>query len=257
MPAKSGKRVKALDNAMDIVDAITRLQGAGVTELSEEVGISKSAVYKHLSTLERRGYVVRTIDQKYDLGLPWLTYGGYARNRALPIQRIQTVVRELATETGELVLFSTLVNNSSMPLYHARGEHAVTTDSYAGVELPLHCTATGKAILAAMGDRANPVLDQIDLDRCTDNTHTTRSELDGDLDRIREHGYSLEDEERIDGMRGVGAAITNEKTGEVLGAIALTGPTHRVNGEWFRESIPNLLANQAREIELNITYETR
>ena len=121
MPAESEKRVKALENALDIVDAIQQRHGAGVTELADEVGISKSAVYKHLSTLERRGLVVKTDDRRYDLGLPWLTYGGYARNHLLPLQRIQTVVRELATETGELILFSTLVNNSSMPLYHARG----------------------------------------------------------------------------------------------------------------------------------------
>lgn len=257
MPAESGKRVKALENALDIVDAIARRHGAGVTEIADEVGISKSAVYKHLTTLERRGYVVQTDDRKYDLGLPWLTYGGYARNRSLPIQRIQTVVPELATKTGELVLFSTLVNDASVPLYHARGEHAVTTDSYAGVELPLHCTATGKAILAVMGDRADPILDAITLDACTENSLTTRSELEADLERIRERGFSLDDEERIEGMRGIGAAIANETTGEVLGAIALTGPSHRVGGERFYETIPELVANRAREIEINVTYEGR
>lgn len=257
MQDESGKRVKSLENALDIVDAITRLRGAGVTELAREVDISKSAIYKHLSTLERRGYVVRIDEKKYDLGLPWLTYGGYARNRMVPLHRIQGVLRELANETGELILFSALVNDASMPLYHARGEHAVTTDSFAGVQLPLHCTATGKAILAVLGDRADPVLDRIELEAYTENTLTDRAELEADLERTREQGYSLEDEERIEGMRGVGAAITNEMTGEVLGAIALTGPSHRVDDERFEESLPLLVANQAREIEINVTFEGR
>lgn len=256
MPSESGTRVKALDNALDILDAITELHGAGVTELAEEVDITKSAIYKHLATLEERGYVVRTADNKYDLGLPWLKYGGYARNRRVPIQRIQTAVRELANETGELVIFSTLSGNASMPLYHARGEHAVTTDSYAGVKLPLHCTATGKAILAAMGDRAGEVLDEIDLLGRTANTITDRDALQSELEQIRTQGYSLEDQERIDGMRGIGAAITNETTGDVLGALALTGPSHRIEGDRFRESYPKLIANRAREIEINITYES-
>lgn len=255
MPAEPGKRVKALDNALNILDAIVAQQGAGITELAEEVDISKSAIYKHLSTLEERGYVVRTDAKKYDLGLPWLTYGGYARNRLLPLQRIQTAVFELANETEELLIFSTLINNSSMPLYHARGEHAVTTDSYAGVKLPVHCTATGKAILAAMDEQADDVLDEIELQPYTSNTITDRSEFEAELEQIRSQGYSLENQERIDGMRGIGAAITNETTGEVLGALALTGPSHRVAGERFRESFPKLIANRAREIEINITYE--
>ena len=108
-----------------------------------------------------------------------------------------------------------------------------------------------------MGDRAGPILDEIPLSACTENSLTTRSELEADLELTRERGFSLEDEERIEGMRGVGAAIKNETTGEVLGAIALTGPSHRVEGDRFRESIPKLVANQAREIEINITYEGR
>jgi DNA-binding IclR family transcriptional regulator len=255
MSGPDGTRIKALDNALDVLDAMTELHGAGVTELAEHVDLSKSAVYKHLATLEARGYVVRE-DGEYDLGLPWLAYGGYARNRTLPFGRIQTAVRELANETGELVLFSTLVEDASMPLYHARGENAVTTDSYAGATLPVHCTATGKAILAAMGDEARRVLDAVELRPYTANTLTDRAALEESLDRIRSQGFSLEDEERIDGMRGVGAAITNERTGEVLGALALTGPSHRVQGERFRDSFPRLMANRAREIEINVTYES-
>lgn len=257
MPDETGKRVKSLETALDIVDAIIRLRGAGVTELAEEVDVSKSAIYKHLSTLEQQGFVVRIDERKYDLGLPWLTYGGYARNRRVPLHHIQSVLRELASETGELILFSTLVNDTSMPLYHARGEHAVTTDSYAGVRLPLHCTASGKAILAVMEERAHPILDRLELEEYTENTLTDRAELEADLDRTRDQGYSLEDEERIEGMRGIGAAITNEMTGEVLGAIALTGPSHRVDDQRFEESLPLLLANRAREIGINITFEGR
>lgn len=255
MAAESEKRVKALDNALDILDAIVARQGAGITELADDVNISKSAIYKHLSTLEARGYVVRTEGKKYDLGLPWLTYGGYARNRQLPLQRIQAAIQELANETEELVVFSTLIDNSSMPTYHARGEHAVTTDSYTGTKLPVHCTASGKAILSAMDDRADAVLDAVELTASTDNTITNRADIDAELEATRNRGYSLEDEERIEGMRGIGAAIQNETTGEVLGAIALTGPTHRVEGERFHESFPKLIANRAREIEINITYE--
>lgn len=255
MGNSSANRISAVETTFAILDALVDLRGAGVTELAEAVDISKSAVYKHLATLEERGFVVQTENNTYQVGIYPLTYGGYARNQLFPFQRIQTAVRELATKTDELVLFSTLTDTVSMPLYHARGEHAVTTDSYPGARLPVHCTASGKAILAAMGERAEPVLSEADLSRQTQNTIIDRAELEEQLTQVRERGYSLEDEERIDGMRGIGAPITDETTGDVLGALALTGPTHRIKDEQFEDTLPELLANRAREIEINITYE--
>jgi DNA-binding IclR family transcriptional regulator len=255
MTTDTEARVKSVDNALDVLDAIVELNGAGVTELADRLEISKSAIYKHLSTLEARGYVVRTENDDYDLSFRWLRFGGYGRKRVPSLQRIQTATRELANETDELLLFATFSNNSSMSLYHSRGEKAVVTDSYTGKDLPLHCTASGKAMLAAMGPDAEPVLDEIELSRHTDNTITDRAELVDELETIRQQGFALEDQERIDGMRGIGAAVTDEHTGEVIGAFALTGPAHRVEGEKFREKYPKLLVNRARELEINITYE--
>jgi DNA-binding IclR family transcriptional regulator len=256
MTAQGSSGVNALDNALDILQALTASGGAGVTELASQVDVSKSAVYKHLATLERRGYVVRDDDGTYDVGLRWLTVGGYARQRVASFHRVQRSTWEMADETGELVLFSTRVDDASMPLYHARGERAVTTDSYTGLALPLHCTATGKAILAALGDRREPILDRLAFAPHTANTITDREAFEADLERTARRGYSLEDEERIDGMRGIGVPVTNGRTGEVLGAFALTGPAHRIDGERFTESFPELLVNRAREVEINVTYES-
>lgn len=256
MPAANrNDRIKAVHNTLQLLELILELDGAGITELAESAHMSKSAIYKHLSTLEDHGYIIQMEDGTYDLSLRWLRFGGYARRQQTPLLRLQTAVRELANETDELVLFSTYSNDRSMPLYHARGEYAVTTDSHAGVELPLHCTATGKAMLAAMGTDAKGVLDRIELTSETENTITDPEVLLNELTEIREQGFALEDQERIEGMRGIGAAVTNERTDEVLGAIALTGPTHRVEGERFRDTFPKLIANRAREIEINITYE--
>jgi DNA-binding IclR family transcriptional regulator len=255
MADTSPERVKALNHTLDILNAMADLNGASVTELAEEVGISKSAIYKHLTTLEQWGYVVQLANDRYDLGIQWLRYGGYARDRLFPLQRIQTAIRELANETEELVLFSTLTNGASMPIYHVRGEHAVKTDSYAGIRLPVHCTATGKAILAAMGEQAAAILDGIELTAHTENTITDRASFENDLAEIRDQGFALEDQERIEGMRGIGAAIKNETTEEILGALAVTGPTHRIKDERFTRRFPEMIANRAREIEINITYK--
>lgn len=247
-------RIKTLDHTLDILDALVELDGGGVSRIAERVDLSKGAVHKHLATLADRGYLVRGPGDTYDLSVSWLRYGGYARSRSFPIQRVQTAVWDIATETGELALFSTLSGGASMPVYHARGEHAVTTDSYSGNELPVHCTASGKAMLAAADD-PEQILAGTTLRARTERTVTDRATLRQDLEEIRAQGFALEDQERIDGMRGIGVAVTNDLTGEVLGSVAITGPTHRIQGERFHEQFPQLVRNRVRELELNVTHE--
>lgn len=256
MVQRTASRIKTLDHTFELLEVIMRHQGAEMATIADEVDMSKSSVYKHLSTLQDLGYVVHGDNNTYDLSLNWLKFGGYARHQHYPVHHIQTAIGEIAQLTGELCLFSIRHGTSSVPIYHARGEHAVTTDSYIGLELPLHCTASGKAMLAALGDEADPILDQLELTPETDSSVTERDDLEAELEAICERGYSLEDQERIKGMRGIGTAVRNEHTHELIGAIAITGPVHRIDDEQFREKLPELIANRAREMGINITYET-
>lgn len=247
--------VKAIGTTLEILRVLRETNGAGVTEVANELDVSKSTVHDHLATLRDRGFVEKN-GTTYDLGLSWLRFGGHARDNLELFQHAQVPVLELAQETEELALVSAYHRMQSIPIYHARGAKAVTTDSYAGLELPIHCTATGKAMLAALSDAdVETILDSVTLEAHAKNTIVDKGELWAEIERTRERGYSLDDEERIDGLRGIGAAVTHESTGTVLGGLAITGPTHRIDGDRYTEEYPQLVANMAREIEINIRYQ--
>ncbi|AGN01233.1 transcription regulator [Salinarchaeum sp. Harcht-Bsk1] len=255
MHGRETDRVKAIGTALEILEILRDANGARVTEVADELGVSKSTVHDHLATLRERGFVERDGD-RYVVGLRWLRFGGHARDDLELFQHGQIPATNLARETEELSVLSAFYGTNSVPVYQARGSKAVTTDSYPGLELPIHATATGKAMLANLSTETfEAVLDEIDLDRHAKNTIVDEDELREDVQRTRERGFSLDDEERIDGMRGIGAPITHEGSGEVLGALAMTGPTHRVRGERFREEYPQLVSNVAREIEINVTHQ--
>lgn len=255
MNQPASDRVKSIGTTLAVLEELRARNGAGVSEVAEALDVSKSTVHDHLATLLERGFVEKE-GEVYNVGLRWLRFGGHARDTNQLFRQAQIPVLELAQETEELALVSAYYRGSSMPIYHARGSKAVTTDSYAGLELPLYCTATGKAMLACLPpDEAEAVISDMKLTTHAKNTIVDKDELVEEIELTRERGYSLDDEERIDGLRGIGAGITREETGEVLGGLAITGPTHRIRGDRYSEEYPHLVSNMAREVEINITYQ--
>lgn len=254
MPPTEPQTIDAVDFAFTIAQALKNLDGAGVSELAQHLNASKSTVYNHLKTLEKLQFVVKR-DETYYLGTRWLDMGGYVRKRQQLYWTAKAEADELAASTGELVAITTPEYGRSVYLYQARGRKALTIDSHVGVRLPLHCTAAGKAILAHLPkEEVVSLIEETGMEAKTENTITDLPTLHDELDRIRDRGVALEDGERIEGTRGIGAPILNKTSGEVLGAIAICGPPTRLSGETFTNELPELVRQTAKVIEVNVTF---
>lgn len=254
MTNKATNPIRGVEHTLTILETLKNLEGARVSELAEQLGLSKSTIHNHLATLRQHHYVVKDTNRYY-IGLRWFGLGGFARDQVKLYHLAKSTVDNLARETGELALVTTEVRGYTMYLYQTSGDLAVTTDSYPGIELPMHCTATGKAMLAHLpNERRDFILDEHGLQQQTNQSITEQQTLRKELQRIQEQGFALDDQERIDGMRGIAVPITREDTGALLGALSITGPTHRIKGERFKIELPNMIHEAAREIEINATY---
>lgn len=246
--------IGAVRNTSRILETIIELRGASLKQLDAEISLSKSTIHTHLQTLDDIGYVRKESDT-YTIGMGAVQLGGFARDNHVLSEVAREPANQIAHESGELAMVTVPNRGKSMYLYQARGQNAVTTDSYLGIRLPMHCTGSGKAMLAEMDqDRVQSVLDETDLTEFTPNTITDPATLADELDQIRAEGVAYDDEERISGMRGVSAPITDRNTGEIAGSISLTGPTSRLKGEVFREELPELVKRVAEMIEVDYTY---
>jgi len=254
MPKSTGKSVRSIHHTFTILEELYESDGARITELSERLDLSKSTIHSHLHTLGELGYVTSR-DAEYHLGIRFLTFGGYVRDRDRLFSIVKEGADELADETGELVAVSTLSRGENVYIYQVQGERAMSLDSHLGSRLPLHCTATGKSILSALSDEeVDRILDQHGLPRITENTITDRDTFYEELEAIEERGVAFDDEERIEGMRGVGSAIVHGEREVVLGAIGITGPVTRMSGDRYETEIPEHLSKTARMVEINATY---
>jgi len=258
LPDESPRTLKTVERTAKIINALETLDGGGVTELADFLDMSKSSVYHYLATLRQEEFVVKNGDE-YELGLQLLLVGEYVRNHNLLYRYGREEVEELADETGEYANLFTEEHGKGINLYKARGSDAVGTGYQTDkLQQPddLHCTATGKAILAFLSDeRVHEILDQHGLPRRTDNTITDRDTLFDRLETVRERGYAYNDGEEVEGLRAVGAPVI-DRDGNVLGSLSVAGPTSRMKGERFSEELPELVQRTANVIEVNINMAT-
>jgi IclR family transcriptional regulator, acetate operon repressor len=251
MTGKNG--IKAVDRSFRIVESLTELNGAGVSELARAVDLPKSTVYNHLNTLERAEYVVRE-DGEYRTGLKYLQISESARNQHDLYRIARPEIDKLGERSGEISALMTEEHGRGVFIYRSSGSEAARIDTCVGDRVPIHCTALGKAIFAFLPDeRREAILEEHGLPAVNHNTITDPSVLAEELDAIRAEKIAYDDEERLNGLRSVAAPILDGGDA-VIGSISIAGPTHRMQGERFRSELPKLVLGTANVIELNLQH---
>jgi DNA-binding IclR family transcriptional regulator len=246
-------RSKTTETSFEIVEAIRGMDGATIPELSERVGPSESTIHRHLVSLREYDYVVRR-GNEYHVGLRFLTFGGYAQQQVTAYPMIKEKVDQLAAETGERAQFIVEEHGRRVYLYTEVGESAVQTGAHIGRRGPLHTSAAGKCILANLpDDRIDEIVDEHGL--CDGECHSisTREELTEALAQIRERGYAFNKQETTEGVHAVGAPVLDNDD-EVVGALSISGPSHRLKGDRLVDTGAEHVLTAANELELHITH---
>lgn len=247
------RTVQASETTFSILETLNEAEGMRLTDLADELDMAKSTVHRYLQTLLARKYVVKE-DEVYYLGLRFLDFGENVRNRKEGYRMCKTKVAELADETQERAQFIVEEHGDAVYVHREAGSHAVHTDPGIGKRTHLYATSAGKAIMAEWPDeRVDAYLDTHGLPGLTSHTITDPETLREELDSIRERGYGVNSQENISGLRAIGVAVLADP-GDVLGALSVSGPMHRMSGEWFENDLPDLLMGIANEIELNLQH---
>ena len=253
MPEKNSPRtVHAVENVLEIIDVLEKKTEAGVTEIARELDRSKGTVHSHLVTLLENEYVVKN-GEKYQLSLKYLELGESVIDEIAGYEIIKEETNELAEKSGELAQFATEEHGQAVYLYKVGGDNAVQTASSPGKREYLHCLSLGKAMLAyTPEERVHEIVDQHGLPSYTENTITDREVLFDKLAEVRERGYAYDKEEKIEGIHCVAAPVQNN--GEIFGAVSISGPSTRLQGDLYHEELPNMVTRSANVIEINTKF---
>lgn len=237
--------VKATATSFRIIEALQANSGAGVSELSREVNLSKSAVYKHVQTLVQLGYLVR-VDNEYYLSLRFLNLGTHARER-IPLSVARPAVTDLAETTGHTTSF--IAREGERGVYAlVESEGDTETEIAEGNVVPLHATGGGKAILAFLDDETrNRIIENTTLSQHTEKTITERPRLEEELRSVRDQRVAFGREECITGRQSVASPIIGTDK-EAIGAISVAGPLKHMSGKRLEEDVAGLVTSTAKRI---------
>ncbi|MHB9287885.1 IclR family transcriptional regulator [Halobacteriales archaeon Cl-PHB] len=249
--------LQTLAIALELVEELQRANGATVTELQERLGLSKSAIYNHLNTLREYGFVVKDGD-RFELSLLFTQLGEFVREQNDLYSVGKEPLEELAEEVGYTAHLVTEEHYNRIEISVVMGEKAVGR-KFSSVYDPLdfHTTASGKAILTFVDeDTREAILDKHGLPGRTPNSITDRATLAEELDTIRERGYSVNDEEEMEGLRGVAAPIKGQG-GSVEGAVSISAPVGRMPEEQLHDELAEKAIQTANVIQLDLNMASR
>lgn len=218
-----GKVLRILE-ALDVSS-----EGLQLKDIAQRTSINKATAYRFLAHLENEGYLFRDDAGAYLVG-PKLARLGSGTSYHLTLRKIaRPVLENLWRITKETVNLAVLDGHEVLYLDVLESPHTFRLVSEIGFRRPLHCTALGKVILANLpAEEKEELLLAAKLQRFTPHTLANSSKLKKDLLKVRNCGYSLDNEEAVLGSRCIGAPIF-DVTGRVAAALSVSGPVTRVS----------------------------
>lgn len=245
-------RVQSLGRALDLLDLIARSgrEGTRLTDLAVGIGLSKAATYAMLQTFLPRGFIIATGEgtgRRYRLGMSLARLGDLAIANIALADIAMPVLRALTQEVGLTSRLAILDDGYAVVVARADGPGAIRFDAALGRrELP-HCSAVGKALLAAMPrEEADAILRNVGMPRRTPHTLSNLAALGEDIDGTIKRGYAVDEEEDTEGVVCVGTCIF-DRAGDAVGAISVTG-LKQSYGERGKEQFAQILIRHADQI---------
>ena len=232
-PANSRYIIASAYRTLEILRAFsTPPHRFSLAELTSVLALDKGQTYRSLKTLEEAGFLRYNDDGRFSLTplLNVLSVAAIGGQSASLAELSAPYLNRLANETGESVHLFALVDDQAVCVGIRESKHPVRLSAALGATAPLHAGASPKAMLAFLptAEQERILSELPNYPKYTAQTLLDTKKLRAILEHIRAQGYAVSDEDVDAGARGVGAPIF-DLTGEVVGAISVGGPSHRVD----------------------------
>jgi len=225
------KIIQSIDRALQVLELFSLEKPEwGVTEISKTLNIYKSNIHNILSTLTEKGFVIKdSKTDKYKLGIKFFELGSIVIKNMDLRKMAHPYIEELSKEFNETVHLGVLDKGRVVSIEREESDKSLCSHIEIGKRTPLHCTAVGKAIMAYLSeDEINLIIRKKGLEKFTENTITTKKDLEKEFIKIRKQGYSVDNMEHEEGVRCVASPI-RDYTGKVIASMSVSGPAFRIN----------------------------
>lgn len=212
--------------------ALLAAEGRALTlaDLAARLTLPKGTAHRICTQLLAAGFLARDVDERSFVVGPALRQLAFdTLNHGVVRGLRHDVLSELVRQVGETCNFTTLDGTQVLYLDRVEAHWPLRLTLDVGSHVPLHCTASGKLMLAQMSPQdREAVIGGITLTRMTGNSIVSAAELHAECNAIAERGYACDNEEFIAGLVAVAVPVRNA-AGEVRAAIAVHAPAARMS----------------------------
>ena len=240
--ARSG--AQTVHRALRILQVFSQLRPAhSLADIAGALELTVPTTHRLLRAMQDAEFVVQDPHTRaYSLGPAILRMAAVIEGRDDILAISTPVLARLRETSGESVGFHWLVGDRRVCVLELVSEHSLRMASGVGHTYPLTGGASSKAILSAMPEA------RVDELLAATAAGTVSKQFRDDVATARRLGYAASVSETVDGAAAVAAPIMRS-SGEVIGALNLTGPVIRMPTQKLAEFGESLVAAGAEIME--------
>jgi IclR family transcriptional regulator, pca regulon regulatory protein len=251
-PERNPDYVQSLERGLTVIKAF----GADTPELrlsdvARATGLTRAAARRFLLTLVRLGYV-RQDGSTFSLRARVLELG-YAYLSALSLPEVAMPHMEtLVADVNESSSVAVLDDLDIVYVARVPTQRIMTITIAVGTRLPAYATSMGRVLLASLEpDDLEDRLERTEPERLTPTTVPGRRALRERVDRAREAGWAMVDQELEQGVRSAAVPI-RDAAGTVVAAMNVSVHASRMTMPALRREVVPKLLRTAEAIEIDL-----
>jgi DNA-binding IclR family transcriptional regulator len=217
---------EAADRVVTVLELLAESpEGLGPSEIAEHLDVHKATASRLLGTLAARHFVERASSGRYGLGPGMIRLAGFAIHGTGLVTSARPAIEALSARTGETVTLGILEGVHVLYVDEVYDRHSIVSANWIGRRSPVHCSSSGKVLVAFDDDRIEQVL-RSPLERSTRRTVIDAETLRAVLAEVRRRGFAASAGELEEGLNTV--AVPVRVGSRVVAAVSISGPNFRL-----------------------------
>lgn len=248
--------LKSLSLAIEVLSMFTKETPIwGLRDLSKEMDINHTVIYRILKTFEERKIIVQNpSSKKYQLGSGLLPLFVTYKSRNTLSDLVVPVMNELSEKTGESVFLTWKEGYEGITVEIVESSNNIRFTVSKGTRTPLYIGASTKSIMAFLTEQEKNEIVNQGIEKRTERSLATKEEIYRDLDMIKENKWAYTEGEYSDEVFGISTPIFDTH-GDVIASLTLAGPTYRINEEKKETILKNLITYTDKVTDMLNIYD--
>ena len=213
------------------------------TAANEVLGLPKPTIHRLFHRLEEEGFLQRDIDgRSYHAGQRFrkMSVNVLSSSRVRSVRL--SVLNAVARDVGETCNVATPDRKGMVYLDRVETKWPLRIQMPIGSIVPFHCTASGKMYLSTLASRMlQKFVESSELEKHTSKTLVDSVALIEEIRAIREQGYSIDDEEFMEGMVAIAVPVLDD-LGRMMSTLSIHAPVQRLERDALMTHLSRLQA---------------